>query len=239
MKAIANLQLYWVLAALSHAVLATARLREREKQSAELSSHLAQARLASLRTQLQPHFLFNTLNSISALIPQNPALANEMVLNLSDLLRMTLRDSPAERIQLREELKLLGCYVDIQKLRFGARLNFELDLGDNCLDFLVAPLLLQPLVENAIRYGIEPSEQPERIVVRARLTDQALTLEVVNSGRPENEDSASRVESNGIGLANTQERLAALYGPAHVFQYGRLADGGFRVNIKLPRTGTI
>jgi hypothetical protein len=237
MKAVANLQLYWVLAALSHAILATARLREREKQAAELSSHLAQARLASLRTQLQPHFLFNTLNSISALIPQNPALANEMVLNLSDLLRMTLRDSPAERIQLREELKLLGCYVDIQKLRFGARLNFELDLGDNCLDFLVAPLLLQPLVENAIRYGIEPSEQPERIVVRARLTDQALTLEVVNSGRPENEDSASRVESNGIGLANTQARLAALYGPSQVFQYGRLPDGGFRVNIKLPRPG--
>jgi hypothetical protein len=238
MKAIANMQLYWVLAALSHAVLATARLRQREQQAAELSSHLAQARLAGLRAQLQPHFLFNTLNSISALIPQNPVLANEMVLNLSDLLRMTLQDSSGERIPLSEELKLLRCYVDIQKLRFGARLNFVLDVGDNCLDFPLTPLLLQPLVENAIRYGVEPSEQPERILVRARFTDQALTLEVVNSGRPEAADASPRLECNGIGLANTRERLAAIYGAAQSFEYGRLTDGGFCVNIKLPM-GTI
>ena len=233
-KAVTNLPLYWVLAAFAHALLATARLREREQQAAELSAHLSQAHLAGLRTQLQPHFLFNTLNSISALIPQNAALANEMVLNLSDLLRMTLRDPQRGEIPLGEELQVLGHYVDIQKLRFGERLRFKLEADEAALNFPVPPLLLQPLVENAIRYGVEPSEQPEQIIVHARLAEQTLALEVANTCQVSGEDIAAGDHSTGVGLANTRARLAALYGAGQTFQFGPLPDGGFRVWMTIP-----
>jgi hypothetical protein len=233
-KAVTNLPLYWVLAAFAHALLAPARLREREQQAAELSAHLSQAHLAGLRTQLQPHFLFNTLNSISALIPQNAALANEMVLNLSDLLRMTLRDPQRGEIPLSEELQLLGHYVDIQKLRFGERLRFKLEADEAALNFPVPPLLLQPLVENAIRYGVEPSEQPEQIIVHARLAEQTLALEVANTCQVSGEDIAAGDHSTGVGLANTRARLAALYGAGQTFQFGPLPDGGFRVWMTIP-----
>jgi signal transduction histidine kinase len=234
-KAAANLPLYWVIVAFAHALLATARLREREQQAAELAAHLTQAQLAGLRTQLQPHFLFNTLNSISALIPNNAKLANEMVLNLSDLLRMTLRDPQRGEISLREELTLLGHYVNIQKLRFGERLIFNLAADDSTLNFPVPPLLLQPLVENAIRYGVELSEQPEQITVRAKLTEQNLDLEVTNTFHGSAEELSAPKNSTGVGLANTRARLAALYGAAQSFTFGALPDGGFRVQIKIPQ----
>ena len=233
-KAVANLPLYWVIVAFAHALLATARLREREQQAAELTAHLAQAHLAGLRTQLQPHFLFNTLNSISALIPQNAKLANEMVLNLSDLLRMTLRDPQHGEIPLGEELKLVGHYVDIQKLRFGERLVFTLDTDEKTLNFPVPPLLLQPLVENAIRYGVELSDQPEQIIVRAKITEQMLMLEVTNTFRGPAEEVAAPQNSTGVGLANTRARLAGLYGAGQTFEFRALLDGGFRVQIKIP-----
>ena len=234
-KAAANLPLYWMIVAFAQALLATARLREREQQAAELAAHLTQAQLAGLRTQLQPHFLFNTLNSISALIPNNAKLANEMVLNLSDLLRMTLRDPQRGEISLREELTLLGHYVNIQKLRFGERLVFNLVADDSTMNFPVPPMLLQPLVENAIRYGVELSEQPEQITVRAKLAEQNLELEVTNTFHGSAEESSAPKNSTGVGLANTRARLAALYGAAQSFAFGALSDGGFRVQIKIPQ----
>jgi sensor histidine kinase YesM len=224
-----------MIVAFAQALLATARLREREQQAAELAAHLTQAQLAGLRTQLQPHFLFNTLNSISALIPNDAKLANEMVLNLSDLLRMTLRDPQRGEISLREELTLLGHYVNIQKLRFGERLVFNLVADDSTMNFPVPPMLLQPLVENAIRYGVELSEQPEQITVRAKLAEQNLELEVTNTFHGSAEESSAPKNSTGVGLANTRARLAALYGAAQSFAFGALPDGGFRVQIKIPQ----
>jgi sensor histidine kinase YesM len=234
-KAAANLPLYWVIVAFAHALLATARLRERDQQAAELTAHLTQAQLAGLRTQLQPHFLFNTLNSISALIPNNAKLANEMVLNLSDLLRMTLRDPQRGEIPLGDEFKLLGHYVDIQKLRFGERLVFNLVAKDSALNFPVPPMLLQPLVENAIRYGVELSEQPEQITVRAELVEKTLVLEVTNTFHGAPEEMSPPKNSTGVGMANTRARLAALYGVAQSFTFGALPDGGFGVKITIPR----
>ncbi len=234
-KAAANLPLYWVIVAFAHALLATARLRERDQQAAELAAHLTQAQLAGLRTQLQPHFLFNTLNSISALIPNNAKLANEMVLNLSDLLRMTLRDPKRGEISLGEELTLLGHYVDIQKLRFGERLVFNLVADNNTLNFPVPPMLLQPLVENAVRYGVELSEQPEQITVRAELVEQILALEVTNTFHGSAEETSAPKKSTGVGLANTRARLAGLYGTEQSFAFGASPDGGFRVQIRIPQ----
>ena len=229
-----SLPLYWVLVGVAYALGAMAALREREKQAAQLTAHLTRAQLAGLRTQLQPHFLFNTLNSIAALIPKNSKLATEMVMNLSDLLRMTLREPQRGEIRLSEELKLLQHYVDIQRLRFGERLVFQVEATDEARNAFFPPLLLQPLVENAIRYGVEASDQMERITVRAHIANQELQIEVANTFAAGAEDSRPPAPSTGVGLANTQARLEVQYGDHQRFQAGPLADGGFQVTMSIP-----
>lgn len=229
---------YWVLVGVAHSLAAMVALREREKQAVQLSANLTQAQLAGLRTQLQPHFLFNTLNSIAALIPQNAKLATEMVMNLSDLLRMTLREPQRGEIRLSEELTLLRHYVDIQRLRFGERLSFQVEASDEALCSFVPPLLLQPLVENAIRHGVEASEQTERITVRAHMEGDKLRLEVANTFSGESDESRLRASSTGVGLANTQARLKVQYGDQQFFQAGPRTDGGFQVTMKFPARST-
>jgi two-component system, LytTR family, sensor kinase len=234
-KAVTNIPLYWVLIAFAHTLMAAARLREREQQAAELTADLAQAHLTGLRTQLQPHFLFNTLNSISALIPHDAKLANEMVLNLSDLLRMTLRDPLQHEIPLSEELKILGYYVDIQKLRFGDRLQYRLEADESAASVLVPSLLLQPLVENAILYGIEPSNQPEQITVRVRHHGRTLSIEISNTARHASGAVLHPTYSTGVGLANTRARLTRLYGAKQIFSHGPQPEGGYSVQITITR----
>lgn len=229
-----SLPLYWVLVGFAHALGAMAALREREKQSAQLAAHLTQAQLAGLRTQLRPHFLFNTLNSIAALIPQNAKLATEMVMNLSDLLRMTLRDPQRGGIRLSEELALLQHYVDIQRLRFGERLAFHVQADEEALNCHVPPLLLQPLVENAIRHAVEASDQTEHVTVRGRIDGDELLLEVTNTFSASPDDSRHSGKSTGVGLANTQARLKVQFGDKQYFDAGQLAEGGFRVTIRIP-----
>ena len=225
---------YWVLVGVAHSLAAMGALREREKQAAQLAAHLTQAQLAGLRTQLQPHFLFNTLNSIAALIPDDSKLATEMVMNLADLLRMTLRDPQRGEIPLSEELKLLQHYVDIQRLRFGDRLSFRVEASDEALSSLVPPLLLQPLVENAIRHGVEASDQMEHITVRGQIEEDKLLLEVANTFSPGADDGHLPTESTGVGLTNTQARLTVQYGDQQLFRAGPRADGGFQVTMKFP-----
>ena len=233
-KAQFGIPFYWVLVGVAHSLAAMVALREREKHAAQLAAQLTQAQMAGLRTQLQPHFLFNTLNSIAALIPQNPKLATEMVMNLSDLLRMTLREPQRGEIQLSEELTLLQHYVDIQRLRFGERLSFQVDANDEALNAFVPPLLLQPLVENAIRYGVEASDQLERITVRGRMEGDELLLEVSNTFSAGADDARPPASSTGVGLVNTQARLKVQYGDQQCFQAGPRADGGFQVMMKFP-----
>jgi two-component system LytT family sensor kinase len=234
-----GIPIYWVLVGVAHSLAAMAALREREKQAALLTAHLTQAQLAGLRTQLQPHFLFNTLNSIAALIPQNAKLATEMVLNLSDLLRMTLREPQRGGIQLIEELTLLQHYVDIQKLRFGERLSFRVEASDDALNAFVPPLLLQPLVENAIRHGVEPSEQVECITVRARIEGEQLVLEVANTLSGDSAENRPLANSTGVGLSNTRARLKVQYDDQQDFQAGKRADGGFEVRMRFPARSAV
>jgi signal transduction histidine kinase len=234
-----SLPLYWVLVGVAHALSAMAALREREKQAAQLAAHLTQAQLAGLRTQLQPHFLFNTLNSIAALIPRNAKLATEMVMNLSDLLRMTLREPQRGEIRLSEELALLQHYVDIQRLRFGERLEFHVEASDEAASAYVPPLLLQPLVENAIRHGLEASDQTERVIVHGRIKGDELHLEVSNTFNASLEESRSSSHSTGVGLANTQARLKVQFGDKQYFEAGPLAEGGFRVTMRIPARSTV
>jgi signal transduction histidine kinase len=226
-----NLPVYWVLVSLVHTLRFYRRAEERTRRALELEARLADAKLQALRMQLHPHFLFNTLNAIAALVHKDPRAADDMITNLSELLRATL-DTAAQEIPLRQELEFLDRYLEIQQMRFGERLRVEKDLDAAALDALVPTLILQPLVENAIRHGIEPAARPGVVTLRARRgEDGMLMLSVRDSGG----GSAPREKSSpGIGLANTRARLEALYGRAASLTLHADAEGGFLVEMQIP-----
>jgi hypothetical protein len=193
-KAQSSFPLYWLLVAIAHGMSALTALRLREKQSAELQTKLARAELAQLRTQLQPHFLFNTLNSVMVLMEDSPQAAKEMLWDLSELLRMILKQPDTDRISLRQELELLNYYVGIQKIRFGARLHFVQQVDEVSLSATVPPLLLQPLVENAIKHGIEATGQAGTITLQVQRQDDGDTAIVLNN---------TAENTNGAAVATT------------------------------------
>ncbi len=222
---------YIALIGLAHAGVFYRRYREREQQAAVLESRLNQARLRALQAQLQPHFLFNTLNGIATLLRRDPATAEEMLLSLSDLLRIALSSSHRQEIPLREELDFLGRYLGIQRMRFGDRLRVTEEIEPSATDCLVPALLLQPLVENAIRHGLEPSGRPGELRIAAARDEEWLRLTVEDDGVGLPSGDLRRA---GVGLANVRERLAALYGAAHEFSVAERPGGGVVVNIRLP-----
>ncbi len=234
-KAQMNVPIYWVLLAAAEIVRARNRIRERERQAMRLMAQLNESRLAGLRAQIQPHFLFNTLNSISVLIQRDPRGANEMLLNLSELLRMSLRDDSTTGIPLREELRLLRLYVDIQRIRFSDRLRFEEEIDEEALDAQVPTLLLQPLVENALRHGIEASEEPGFVRLQVAVTGGRISILIENSCAVDPAPRRDQVASTGIGLRNTAARLSAFFGEGHRFEAGLVSSGLFRVEIGFDR----
>jgi two-component system, LytTR family, sensor kinase len=173
-----NIVIYWAILGLSHALTYYRESRERELHAAKLQAQLVQAQLQSLKTQLHPHFLFNSLNGISELIYEDPERADRMIIHLSELLRMSLEAGSTDEVPLRQELDFLKRYLEIQKTRFGDRLTMRLDIDPGVGDALVPNLILQPLVENAIRHGIGQRSAPGRIEIHARLQDQMLCLQV-------------------------------------------------------------
>ena len=208
--------------------------RERERQAAALATELVQARLQALRMQINPHFLFNTLNTISALIHDNPDAADRMVVRLSDLLRRTLDRGDVQEVPLREELDFLRAYLEIEQMRFPDRLTVTYDIEPKTNELLVPHLILQPLVENALRHGIMPREEAGRIEISAHLADgEHLELKVRDNGNglaPAN----GTPEREGIGLKNVRSRLAELYGGAQEFTLGNAAGGGVEARIRIP-----
>jgi signal transduction histidine kinase len=223
---------YWMIAGVYHAVSYFAELKEREVSAARLATSLAEARLESLRGKLEPHFLFNTLNSISALVRENPRGAEEMIGTLSDLLRASLASPDAGEITLAEELDLVTKYASVEGVRFGDRLSFEVDVPDDTRQARVPQLLLQPLVENAIRHGIAPREGPGVVRVSARRVGDMLHLTVEDDGVGLTTPHAGR--GHGIGLGATRERLGHLYGVDFQMDVNERTGGGTRVTIKLP-----
>lgn len=223
---------YFFLLGLAQAVQVRRRLREREQQAALLEGRLNQARLRALQAQLQPHFLFNSLNGIAALIRSDPARAEEMVTSLSELLRLALSRSRRQRIPLRDELEFLDRYLEIQQMRFGERLRVERELADEVLDCLVPSLLLQPLVENAVRHGLEPAPHPGVLRISAQAQGARLHLTVADNGV--GLGTAART-GTGLGVASVRERLAALYGTEQEFDLRPRAQGGTEARIVLPR----
>ena len=231
---------YLCLIGLAQAVQTRRHLRERERQAELLAGQLNQARLRTLQAQLQPHFLFNALNGIAALIRSQPRVAEEMVTSLSELLRLALSQSGRQQIPLRQELEFLDRYLEIQQMRFGDRLSVERALAPDTLDCLVPSLLLQPLVENAIRHGIEPSAQPGVVRLAAQIVGNRLEIHIADNGVGLPAGGTGDVPGNvprgtGLGLASVRERLFALYGPDQECKMISPAGGGVEVSLSLPR----
>jgi two-component system LytT family sensor kinase len=208
--------------------------RERERQASALATELVQARLQALRMQINPHFLFNTLNTISALIHENPNAADLMIVRLSQLLRRTLDRSDAQEVPLREELEFLRSYLEIEQMRFPDRLTVTFDVEPKTQDMLVPHLILQPLVENALRHGILPREEAGRVEISAHLVNgEQLELKVRDNGNGFRaaSDSPGR---EGIGLQNVRSRLVQLYGDTQQFEIGNSPGGGVEARILMP-----
>ena len=215
------------------------RSRERELRAARLESGLAQAELRSLHLQIQPHFLFNALNTISSTLYDDPQHADEMIDRLAELLRASLRSARTDEITLDEELRVLGAYLELLKARFEDRLTIEREIDDGVGAARLPPFLLQPLVENAVRHG--GVETLGRGVVRlgARRDGKHLVLTVHDDGPGPvgalSEDSSNEdPTSEGVGLSATAERLRLLYGDDHRFEASGNPAGGFRVEIRIP-----
>jgi two-component sensor histidine kinase len=216
--------------------------RERELRTARLEGSLARAELRSLRFQLQPHFLFNALNTISSTMYEDPAAADEMIDRLAELLRASLRTARVEEVPLAEELQGLDAYLGLMKARFGERLEVVLEIDPEARDALVPPMLLQPLVENAVRHGGAETRGRGRIGIAAsrRAGDLVLTVEDDGPGapswpsRPAGLPAAAPGRERGVGLSATAERLQILYGAGHRLEAGNAPEGGFRVAIRLP-----
>jgi len=194
-----------------------------------------EAQLKMLRYQLNPHFLFNTLNAISTLVlEQNTELANRMVTKLSSFLRYSLDNDPMQRVTLEQELKALQLYLDIEKVRFEERLILKLDIEGAANDALIPSLLLQPLIENAIKYGIARAEGGGHLCISARVFAGDLLMEVSDDG-PGCELVAGEIpNAKGVGLANTRERLATIYGSNHSIRLSQTDPHGLTIAIRIP-----
>jgi two-component system, LytTR family, sensor kinase len=203
----------------------------------QLEGQLSQAQLQALKMQLQPHFLFNTLHSISALLTKDKEAARTMIARLGDFLRLTLENSGTQEVTLQQEIEFLTCYLEIQRIRFQDRLTTSLDVEAAALDTQVPNLILQPIVENAIRHGIAQRSTPGFIEIQAKRQNGVLRIQVRDNGPglPENR-SPEKLFQKGLGLANTQTRLERLYGDGHRFELANDPSGGLIVTLEIPAT---
>ncbi|HEY0160627.1 MAG TPA: histidine kinase [Thermoanaerobaculia bacterium] len=223
------LMTYGTVLGITLAMQGAARERERERQQARLELTTREAELALLKAQLQPHFLFNSLNSVLALIDTDPARAREMIVRLGALLQSTLRRIDLEQVSLDGEIELVRAYLDIEKIRFAARLNVEIEVTGEAGGAGVPPLLLQPLVENAVKHGIAPFPAGGSVRVAARVDDGRLRVEVGDSGGGMNGVQQGR----GLGLELTRRRLEAAYGDDYTLSFDG-PPGAFAVRLDLP-----
>ncbi len=225
-----NLLIYWVIISVGYAFDYYRKFHERELRAADLEKRLTEARLQALQMQLNPHFLFNTLHAISSLMHQDVEAADKMLVRLSDLLRHALESTDTQEVTLREEIDFLTRYAQIEQTRFGERLKIEMNIAPETLDALVPNLVLQPLLENAVRHGTEPHARPGRIEVKAQRDGDTLRLEVRDNGG----GLANGKIVEGVGLSNTRARLKQLYAGRQSFELANASSGGVAVRVTLP-----
>lgn len=223
------LPLNWIVLGACYAWRLNGRFQERALEAAQLASRLTEAQNQALRMQLQPHFLFNTLHSISALLRSEPEAADRMISRLADLLRMTLDLRGSQQIPLREELALTESYLAIESVRFQDRLRVRYEVDAACREALVPAFLLQPLVENAIKHGVSHLARASTIAIGARRSEEWLDLEVSDDGRGL-EDGGRE----GIGTANTAARLRLLYGDRQRFALSGAPGQGATAQVRIP-----
>ncbi|HTV24993.1 MAG TPA: histidine kinase, partial [Polyangiaceae bacterium] len=222
-----DLLIYATLVGVCYAIEHYQRYRERELTAVQLQAALAEAELAALKAQLHPHFLFNTLNTVAILMQEDPAAARKMLVSLSDLLRMILKKGRAHEVSLREEVQMLESYLEIERTRFHDRLHVSLNVDESALDARVPELVLQPLVENAIKHGVLPRRSGGRVEINVQKQGSELELEVRDDGPGLSAEAATR--GTGVGLSNTRVRLAKLYAGRHRFELKNGDAGGLRV----------
>jgi two-component system, LytTR family, sensor kinase len=203
--------------------------REREVMRAKLEAELNQARLDVLKTQINPHFLFNTLNTISSFMYENVKAADRMISLLSQMLRQTLERSDRQMVPLSEDIELLGLYLAIMKARFEEKLSVRIDVPEECAQALVPSFLLQPIVENSVKFNRPTGKRVAEVVIRAKRRGPGLYLIVSDNGPGLNQEFQP-----GTGLANVRKRLDHLYGPDYLLEFANQPEGGLSVTIRLP-----
>jgi sensor histidine kinase YesM len=229
-KFILYMLMYWIVVGVGNGLLFAKAYQARERKAALLETQLTQARLQMLRMQLQPHFLFNTLNAISALLHKDVDRAEWMLVHLGDLLRTTLAEGGATEAPLAQELENLNTYLAIEQTRLGPRLAVQFDIDPATLGACLPTFLLQPLVENAIRHGLAPMLRQGRLEIRAMREGSFLRLEVSDNGP----GLPAGGWTEGVGLSNTRTRLAELYGVVHTLDLVQSPEGGLTVRMRLP-----
>ena len=222
--------LYGIVLLIHYAVKYYARYQEGRVRSSQLEARLAEAQLTALKMQLHPHFLFNTLHSISTLVNEDPEAAEAMIARLSELLRLSLENTGAQEVPLSQELEFIERYLEIEQIRFEDRLRIHFSIDPQTLDAQVPNLILQPLVENAIRHGIA-GNSGGNVEVRSSLADGRLLLQVLDDGAGL---ASTCLNLPGLGLSNTRARLDAIYGKEHDFVLRNASNGGAEAVIRIP-----
>jgi two-component system LytT family sensor kinase len=226
-----NFLIYGVIVAVSHALDYYRKYHESTVQALELERRLTEARLQALLHQLKPHFLFNTLNGIASLMHIDVDAADRMLVRLSELLRITMSHTGAPQTTLRDEVAFLEKYLDIEKIRFGNRLDVVIAIEGDALDATIPSLILQPIVENAVRHGIEPHARQGHIELRGKREGDRIVLTVSDNGAGIPPGGPKR---EGIGLSNTRARLAEIYGSGQKFELVNGPHGGLCVRMDIP-----
>jgi sensor histidine kinase YesM len=228
-----DIVIYALAVALTHGVYFYLQYRQRELLASQLEASLANARLETLKQQIQPHFLFNTLNMISSTMHEDVERADHMIATLSDLLRMTVLHHASQEVPISVELAILGAYREIMEARFEERLSVTVDVSPDCGAILVPPLLIQPLVENAIKHGIATREIGGSIQVSVTRVDNRVRIVVVDDG-PGTTQPLEELLTRGVGLSSTVERLNKLYDSAYSFDIRNRSQGGLEILLTLP-----
>jgi signal transduction histidine kinase len=232
--------LYIIQFAIYHLVRNVQRLRLKEQQATELLATAREQELAALKAQVNPHFLFNTLNSISATLKRDPEQAREMIAKLSSMMRYALDGSDRDHVPLRDEIDFTHRYLDLERHRFSDRLEafVAVDADEDALDTPVPPMVLQPLVENALRHGIAPSEEGGTVTVEVTAENDRLDVRVEDTGVGPGDEDPLSVSDDSTGLANTDTRLQHTYGPDATLHTAENDPTGFTVCFSIPREDT-
>ena len=220
---------YWGIVAATHVARHYRRARERELRNAQLETELARAQVEALKMQLHPHFLFNTLNTVSGLMRENVEAADVMLSKLAELFQRTFETADIQEVPFRRELEFIDAYLTIQRIRYGERLQISITIDATARDIPVPSLILQPLVENAIRYGIADQPGPGRLAIDAHTSDGRLIVCVTNDGPP-----LAATIREGYGIRNVRSRLEALYGSRATFSLAPHPGGGAIAALNLP-----